>query len=98
MELIVSLRSQFPQLAVTPAPVSPSVTPPGEMKAVAVPQRVTAVLPGRSAIAAASTQLAESDEDAHPAATARAAAEAARQAYIRASLAAGISPLPLSGV
>jgi hypothetical protein len=41
--------------------------------------------------------LAERDEASHPAAEARAAADAAREAYIRASIAAGISPLPLPG-
>jgi hypothetical protein len=39
--------------------------------------------------------LAERDESDHPAAAARAASEAARDAYVRASLAAGVSPLPL---
>jgi hypothetical protein len=40
-------------------------------------------------------RLAERDESDHPAAEARVAAEAAREAYIRASRAAGVSPLPL---
>jgi hypothetical protein len=40
-------------------------------------------------------RLAERDESEHPAVEARAAADAAREAYIKASIAAGVSPLPL---
>ena len=40
-------------------------------------------------------ELADRDEDQHPAAEARAVAQAARDAYIKASIAAGVNPLPL---
>ena len=40
-------------------------------------------------------QLAAVEEDHEPVVAARAAAEAARNAYIRASIAAGVSALPL---
>lgn len=39
--------------------------------------------------------LAERDPGDHPAAAARAASDAAREAYIRASREAGVNPLPL---
>jgi hypothetical protein len=42
-----------------------------------------------------SVQLAEREADHHPADQARAAAIAAREAYISASIAAGMNPLPL---
>jgi hypothetical protein len=49
------------------------------------------------AAAAVTARLAERDESDHPVPEARIAAEAAREAYIRASIAAGVSPLPLPG-
>jgi hypothetical protein len=49
------------------------------------------------AAAAVTARLAERDESDHSVPEARIAAEAAREAYIRASIAAGVSPLPLPG-
>lgn len=57
--------------------------------------RRDAVQSPSAATAQVSVQLAERDEDHHPAAQARAAAMAAREAYIQASIAAGLSPLPI---
>ena len=53
--------------------------------------------PGQIAASSAilTTRLAERDESRHPAAEARIAADAARKAYIKASIAAGVSPLPM---
>lgn len=54
------------------------------------------VVPTTSGLAPqVSVQLVERPERQHPAAEARAAAMAAREAYIKASIAAGMSPLPM---
>ena len=100
MELMPVMRSQLP-LQTSPPPVEGGTRrpgPPGEVAAVTNPQRAAAILAPRSANASPSLQLAGTDEDGHPAADARAAAEAARKAYIAGSRAAGISPLPLPGL
>ena len=62
---------------------------------VAETQRRDAVQSPSAVAAQVSVQLADRDQDHHPAAQARAAAMAAREAYIQASIAAGISPLPM---
>ena len=62
---------------------------------VAETQRRDAVQSPSAGTAQVSVRLAERDEGQHPAAEARAAAMAAREAYIQASIAAGISPLPM---
>jgi hypothetical protein len=63
--------------------------------AVTPPLRQGAVVQPSGGAGTVSARLAERDDSGHPAARARAAADAAREAYIRASIAAGISPLPL---
>lgn len=99
MDLTPVLRNAVPGATTALAPVSSQTAPLGDAAAVATPDRVANILPPRSAGATASVQLAQADADHHPAAVARTtAAEAARAAYIRASMAAGISPLPLPGV
>jgi hypothetical protein len=62
---------------------------------VSEPLRKNALPQPGSAAAAVASRLAERDESDHPAPEARAAADAARAAYIKASIAAGLSPLPL---
>jgi hypothetical protein len=57
--------------------------------------RVDAVHQPAKLAAQVAVELADHDEDQHPATSARAAADAARAAYIKASIAAGVSPLPL---
>lgn len=96
MEMMTVLRAQLP-LPPAPAPVAEAshVIPPGTVAAVAPPLRRDALQPARIATATLQVQLAEIDEDADHATAARAAAEAARAAYIKASIAAGVSPLPL---
>lgn len=98
MDLVSAIRTQLPAQSLTPQPApdrpaSPfaaqSVRPVGE------PLRRDAVHQPSGLAAQVAVDLAERDEDRHPAAEARAAADAARDAYIKASIAAGISPLPL---
>jgi hypothetical protein len=61
----------------------------------AVPERLDAPVQTAATAASVTSRLAERDESPHPANQARIAANAAREAYIRASIAAGLSPLPL---
>ena len=98
MDLISAIRSQQPVLQaashgaterVVSAPAATSVRPVAETLRRDAPQ------PSSAMSAQVSVHLAERDEGQHPAAQARAAAEAARDAYIKASIAAGVSPLPL---
>ncbi len=98
MSLITAVRSQAPFAAPAPparpepvarAPVVEAARP------VAAPQRRDAPTQASATTASVTTRLAERDESRHPAAEARVAADAARDAYIKASIAAGISPLPL---
>jgi hypothetical protein len=98
MDSVTAVRSQLPQpTAPASAPaerlvsVAAAQTPPP----VAATERSDAVRQPAATMAQVAVELAERDEDQHPATTARAAAEAAREAYIKASIAAGISPLPL---
>jgi hypothetical protein len=78
-----------PQPRVPLAAAAAPMSPPLQLQAPAQPGTAAASL---------ALRLAERDERSHPAAAARAAAEDARAAYIKASRAAGVSPLPLPGV
>ncbi|MFM7336498.1 MAG: hypothetical protein ACKO1H_19180 [Tabrizicola sp.] len=98
MDLISAVRStqpiqHMPQQSVADrtinAPAAASTRP------VTDTQRRDAVQSPSGTLAQVSVQLADRDRDHHPAADARAAAIAAREAYIQASIAAGISPLPM---
>jgi len=98
MDLISAVRSAQPVAQAAPqppperavsAPAAASTRPVGEAL------RRDAVHPPSAAAAQVSVELADRDRDRHPASDARAAAEAARNAYIKASIAAGLSPLPL---
>lgn len=98
MDPITAIRSQVPQPAspvpatmdrLTSAPAAQTVPP------VAATLRRDAVRHPATTAGAINSRLAERDERNHPALAARAAADAAREAYIKASIAAGINPLPL---
>jgi hypothetical protein len=93
-----------------PRPPAPPVAPAGRVTEAGQPARAPAVEAARAVAgtvrydapapvvattAVVKTRLAERDEGHHPAAEARIAADAARDAYIKASIAAGLSPLPL---
>ena len=98
MDPVTAVRSQVPQppLPLPPAldrltsapaaTTAPPVTQTMRHDAVQLPAGTTALLPSR---------LAERNEGDHPAVEAREAVAAARKAYIKASIAAGLSPLPL---
>ncbi len=100
MGLITAVRSQMPVTA-TVAQAVPE--PAARVQAVEAARPVAATdrkdAPQQPAGTAATVtaRLAERDESQHPAAEARRAAKAAREAYIQASRAAGINPLPLPG-
>jgi hypothetical protein len=99
MGLITAVRSQMPVVP-GPAPQPPEATSRQLVETaapVSEPQRKNAVPQPGVAAAAVTARLAERDESDHPVPEARIAAEAAREAYIRASIAAGVSPLPLPG-
>lgn len=98
MDPITAVRSQVAQ----PAPLKPPsqdrlTSAPVAQTAPPVTQtlRRDAVHHLAKIVAPASSRLSERDEGNQPAVEARAAAEAARKAYIKASIAAGVSPLPL---
>lgn len=97
MGIMSAVRSQVPVPAMQP--ITGTATERAAMgqsvAAVAQPQHPEALRQPDSAAAAIGVQLAERDEDHDPVAAARIAAEAARDAYIRASVAAGVNPLPL---
>ncbi|MCX7288721.1 MAG: hypothetical protein NTW20_14520 [Rhodobacterales bacterium] len=98
MTMITAVRSQGPVPATTPAARHEAMSrTPAVQAARPVAQTDLKDAPGQPAATAASVaaRLAERDESHHPAAQARAAADAAREAYIKASIAAGVSPLPL---
>lgn len=98
MGLITAMRAQLPVAvpSAQPLPESGARQPPaGVAPAVAETTRKDAPQQAAATAATVTARLAERDEGAHPAAAARAASEAAREAYIRASLASGVSPLPL---
>ena len=96
MELMPVLRAQLP-LPAAPPPVAETSrsVPPGTTPAVAAPEQPQAVQVALSAAASLPVHRAPIDEDGPPVSDARFAAEAAWKAYIRASIAAGVSPLPL---
>jgi hypothetical protein len=98
MDPVTAVRLQLPP------PTSPSQPAPDRLASAPAAQTAPAVAPTlrpdavrQPAVSAGivTTRLAERDEGDHPAAEARAAADAAREAYIKASIAAGVSPLPL---
>jgi hypothetical protein len=98
MDLITAVRSQQPiQLPSQPQSADRTITAPAAISArpVAESLRRDAVQPPSATAAEVSVQLAEREADHHPADEARAAAIAAREAYINASIAAGMNPLPL---
>jgi hypothetical protein len=97
MGSITAVRSQMP-VAPGPAPQPPEASSRQLVETaapVSAPQRTDAVPQPGVAAALITARLAERDESDHPVPEARIAAEAAREAYIRASIAAGLSPLPL---
>jgi hypothetical protein len=100
MDPVTAVRSQVPQPA---SPSQPALDRPTSAPAartapaVAETMRRDAVLQPAATAAMVTARLAEHAEGDHPADKARAAAEAAREAYIRASVAAGLNPLPLPG-
>lgn len=98
MDLISAVRSQAPiQQPSQPLAADRTVTAPAAASArpVAETLRRDAVQSPSGMAAQVSVQLAEREADHHPADQARAAAIAAREAYISASIAAGLNPLPL---
>ena len=98
MGIMSAVRSQVPVPASQPHPVtaaSERASVARSIAAVAEPLRPDAVRQPDIAPASVGVQLAEVDENREPVVAARAAAEAARDAYIRASIAAGVNPLPL---
>jgi hypothetical protein len=98
MDLISAVRSQQPAQQVSPQPPSErAVSVPAAESTRPVTQTIRrdAVHSPSGTAAQVSVHLAERDEAQHPATDARAAAMAARDAYIKASIAAGLSPLPL---
>ncbi len=94
MGIMTAVRSQVPVLQPLPAHLSPNraasalsgapVAEPILRTAVRQTERMQETVAPHTALGAD-----------HPVAAAREAADAAREAYIRASIAAGISPLPL---
>lgn len=96
MGLITAVRSQMP-VAVAPTVPEPAARAPVAETArpVTETERQDASQQSAASAALVATRLAERDESDHPAAEARLAANAAREAYIKASIAAGVSPLPL---
>lgn len=99
MDPVTAIRSQLPLPAspssaaldnrLTSAPAA-QTAPPVTETALKDAVHQSALSPGL-----VTARLAERDESDHPAVEARAAADAAREAYIKASIAAGVSPLPL---
>ncbi|MDP3195736.1 hypothetical protein [Tabrizicola sp.] len=99
MDLVSSIRSLTPVLPSVSQQVpdrATSVAAAQSARPVTDTLRREAVHQPAGLAAQIAVDLAERDEDHHPAAEARAvAAQAARDAYIKASIAAGLSPLPL---
>ena len=96
MELVTAVRSQVP-VSPTPPAIDRHGNAPATQGAppVAATIRRDAVQHQAKTAGAVTAQVFGRDEGKHPAAEARAAADAARDAYIKASIAAGINPLPL---
>lgn len=100
MDPVTALRPQvLPHAPVPQAPADRLISAPAAQTAPPVTDtlRVDAVRHPAWAAGLVAAPFAERDESGHPATEARAAADAAREAYIRASIAAGINPLPLRG-
>ena len=100
MDSVTAVRSQvaLPSSGATPAPDRLTSAPAAQTpRPVAQTVRSNAVHQPASLSAQVAVELADHDADQHPATAARAAADAARAAYIKASIAAGVSPLPLPG-
>ncbi len=88
MPVAASSAQHSPERAVS-VPAAQSARP------VAQTLRHEAVHQPAGTAAQVAVELAERGQDKHPASEARAAAQAAKDAYIKASIAAGLSPLPL---
>jgi hypothetical protein len=98
MDPVTAVRLQVPPPASPTQPAPDRLTSAPAAKtapAVAGTLRSDAVRQPALAAGIVTARLAERDESDHPAPEAKAAADAAREAYIRASIAAGLSPLPL---
>ena len=98
MDLVTAVRLQVPQPASPSQPVAERLTSaPAAQTAQPVTEtmRSDAVRQPAMTVGSIATHLAERDDSTHPASEAHAAANAAREAYIKASIAAGVSPLPL---
>lgn len=98
MDLISAARSQQPvQQRTAPPPVERATNPAAAQSTQPVGEvmRRDSLQALSGTAAQASLALADRNSDRHPASEARAAAQAAREAYIKASIAAGLSPLPL---
>ena len=98
MSIMSAVRSQVPVPASPPPPAhaaSERIAAAQSVPAVAQPEQPQSVRQPDRATGNARVQLAAVDEEHEPVVAARAAAEAARDAYIRASIAAGVSALPL---
>lgn len=98
MGMITSIRAPYP-VAELPASPAPEARPPGAgtqgaADPVGRPMLARAVQQVAQKPATASPQLMEARMTAET--SAAVAAEAARDAYIKASIAAGINPLPMS--
>lgn len=98
MDPVTAVRLQAPMPA---TPAQPATERPNNATAAQTAPPVTetdrrdAVHQPTQSAGIVTARLAEHDGSHHPAADARAAADAAREAYIKASIAAGVSPLPL---
>jgi hypothetical protein len=92
----IRLQAQVPSVAAPPASDRVTSAPMAQTAPLVTEvERVDAVRQPAISAGIVTARLAERDESEHPAAEARAAADAAREAYIKASIAAGVSPLPL---
>jgi hypothetical protein len=98
MTMIPAFRSQGPASGPT-TPAKPETGPRAPAVVIARPVSDPIRMDALGQVAASTgiltSRLAERDESHHPAAEARIAADAARKAYIKASIAAGVSPLPM---
>ena len=98
MDPVTAVRMQLP---LPPSPTQPATdrltSAPAAQTAPPVTETALKEAVHQPALSAGlvTARLAERDESDHPAVEARAAADAAREAYIKASIAAGVSPLPL---
>ena len=98
MDPVTAIRLQAPAPSVPAQPATDRLTSaPAAQTAppVAEAERFDAFLIKAYSAGIVVSLLVVSDLSEHPAAGARAAADAAREAYITASIAAGVSPLPL---